>query len=123
MQIRLLPALPRIRLNQRLKTMVIEGLPRPGPESSPRPAAAPWVEEICERVAPRVAPLEGIKAVALGGSRARGTARGASNLAPEPTTGGGILQWIYLPLVHGPNHPYFSCTLANASVRMSFRAR
>jgi len=60
--------------------MVIERRPKPGPESSSRPSAAPWVDEICKRVAARVAPLEGIKAVALGGSRARGTAREDSDI-------------------------------------------
>jgi Nucleotidyltransferase domain len=39
-----------------------------------------WVNEICERVAARLATIEGIKAVALGGSRARGTAREDSDI-------------------------------------------
>jgi len=34
-----------------------------------------WVSEICERAAARLAAIEGVRAVALGGSRARGTAR------------------------------------------------
>lgn len=34
-----------------------------------------WVNEICERVAARLAAVDGVAAVALGGSRARGTAR------------------------------------------------
>jgi len=40
----------------------------------------PWVDEICGRVAARLAPIAGIKAVALGGSRARGTARKDSDV-------------------------------------------
>ena len=39
-----------------------------------------WVNEICERVAPRLVSVDGIRAVALGGSRARGTAREDSDI-------------------------------------------
>jgi predicted nucleotidyltransferase len=39
-----------------------------------------WVNEICERVAARLASVDGIRAVALGGSRARGTAREDSDI-------------------------------------------
>lgn len=45
-----------------------------------QPSVAAWVDEICERVAARLAAIEGIKAVALGGSRARGTAREDSDI-------------------------------------------
>jgi hypothetical protein len=39
-----------------------------------------WVSEICERVVARLAAIKGITAVALGGSRARGTAREDSDI-------------------------------------------
>ena len=39
-----------------------------------------WVNAICQRVAARLAALEGIEAIALGGSRARDTAREDSYL-------------------------------------------
>jgi len=39
-----------------------------------------WVSEICERVSERLAAIEAIRAVALGGSRARGTAREDSDI-------------------------------------------
>jgi hypothetical protein len=39
-----------------------------------------WVSEICKRVVARLAPIQGIRAVALGGSRARGTAREDSDI-------------------------------------------
>jgi predicted nucleotidyltransferase len=39
-----------------------------------------WVSEICKRVAARLAAIKGIRAVALGGSRARGTAREDSDI-------------------------------------------
>jgi predicted nucleotidyltransferase len=39
-----------------------------------------WVKEICGRVVARLAPLKGLKAIVLGGSRARGTAREDSDL-------------------------------------------
>jgi predicted nucleotidyltransferase len=58
--------------------MTIEGRPWPG-ELARRPAAA-WVDEICSRVVARLSPLEGIKALALGGSQARGTAREDSDV-------------------------------------------
>jgi hypothetical protein len=45
-----------------------------------QPSAPAWVDEICGRVAARLAPVGGIKAVALGGSRARGTARPDSDI-------------------------------------------
>jgi hypothetical protein len=61
--------------------MEIEHLYRPGAgfcaEQTP---AAGWVDEICGRVVERLSPIEGIKALALGGSRARGTAREDSDL-------------------------------------------
>lgn len=47
------------------------------PDSDNYPA---WVSEICKRVAARLAAIKGIRAVALGGSRARGTAREDSDL-------------------------------------------
>jgi predicted nucleotidyltransferase len=40
----------------------------------------PCVSELCERVAARLATIEGVRAVALGGSRARGTAREDSDI-------------------------------------------
>jgi predicted nucleotidyltransferase len=43
-------------------------------------AAAAWVDDIRARVAARLSPIEGIKAIALGGSRARGTAREDSDI-------------------------------------------
>jgi predicted nucleotidyltransferase len=39
-----------------------------------------WVRQICERVIPRLVRIDAIRAVALGGSRARGTARQDSDL-------------------------------------------
>lgn len=39
-----------------------------------------WVRDICERVVSRLASVDGIRAVALGGSRARGTARDDSDV-------------------------------------------
>jgi len=39
-----------------------------------------WVSEICERVVARLAAIKAIRAVALGGSRARGTAREDSDI-------------------------------------------
>ena len=39
-----------------------------------------WVSEICERVVARVAAIDGIRALALGGSRARNTAREDSDI-------------------------------------------
>ncbi len=42
----------------------------PDPNNTPT-----WVIEICERVVARLVAIEGIRAIALGGSRARGTAR------------------------------------------------
>ena len=60
--------------------MKIERLYKPGAGSAEQPAAAGWVDEICRRVAARLARVEGIKAIALGGSRARGTAREDSDL-------------------------------------------
>jgi len=39
-----------------------------------------WVSEICERVVARVAAIDGIRAMALGGSRARNTARQDSDI-------------------------------------------
>lgn len=39
-----------------------------------------WVSEVCERVVARLAVIDGIWAVALGGSRARGTAREDSDI-------------------------------------------
>jgi predicted nucleotidyltransferase len=39
-----------------------------------------WVSEICERAAERLAAIKAIRAVALGGSRARGTAREDSDI-------------------------------------------
>jgi predicted nucleotidyltransferase len=51
-----------------------------GPESVSRQSAAPWLDKICGRVAARLAQLKGVKAVALGGSRARGTAREDSDI-------------------------------------------
>jgi hypothetical protein len=81
LQIRVLPAEPRILLDQKLKTMAIEHLRGPGPHSAPEEPSTPaWVDEICGRVAARLAPIVGIKAVALGGSRARGTAREDSDI-------------------------------------------
>jgi predicted nucleotidyltransferase len=47
------------------------------PDSDYYPA---WLSEICERVAARLAAIEGIRAVALGGSRARGTEREDSDI-------------------------------------------
>jgi predicted nucleotidyltransferase len=47
------------------------------PDTETDPA---WVNEICERVAARLATIEGVRAVALGGSRARGTAREDSDI-------------------------------------------
>src|SRR5690242_14383563 len=47
------------------------------------PATQPsesWVEEICKRVVARLGSLNGIRAIALGGSRARGTARKDSDV-------------------------------------------
>ena len=58
--------------------MAIEYLRRP--ESNFSTKAAAWVDEICEQVVARLVPIEGIKAVALGGSRARGTAREDSDI-------------------------------------------
>ena len=40
----------------------------------------PWVREICGRVAARLAAIEGVKALALGRSRARGTAHKDSDI-------------------------------------------
>jgi len=39
-----------------------------------------WVSEICERVVTRLAAIDGIRALALGGSRARNTAREDSDI-------------------------------------------
>jgi predicted nucleotidyltransferase len=39
-----------------------------------------WLSEICERVAARLSAIEAVRAVALGGSRARGTAREDSDI-------------------------------------------
>ncbi|MBV8362017.1 MAG: nucleotidyltransferase domain-containing protein, partial [Deltaproteobacteria bacterium] len=50
------------------------------PCSAGQPSAASWVDEICERIAERLASIAGIKAVALGGSRARGTAHEDSDI-------------------------------------------
>ncbi len=47
------------------------------PDSDGYPA---WVSEICERVVARLAAIKAIRAVALGGSRARGTAREDSDI-------------------------------------------
>jgi hypothetical protein len=47
------------------------------PDSDGYPA---WVSEICERVVARLAAIKAIRAVALGGSRARGTARKDSDI-------------------------------------------
>jgi predicted nucleotidyltransferase len=47
------------------------------PDSDNYPA---WVREICERVVARLAAVKGIRAVALGGSQARGTAREDSDI-------------------------------------------
>jgi hypothetical protein len=47
------------------------------PESDNYPA---WLREICERVVAQLAAIIGIRAVALGGSRARGTAREDSDI-------------------------------------------
>jgi predicted nucleotidyltransferase len=44
------------------------------------PQALLRVDEICDRVVARLAPLEGIRAIVLGGSRARGTARDDSDV-------------------------------------------
>jgi hypothetical protein len=59
--------------------MAIEDDSKSSPES-PAHHAIPTVDEISERVAARLAPIEGIKAAVLGGSRARGTARGDSDI-------------------------------------------
>src|SRR6516162_5375801 len=48
--------------------------------SAPLPPAPAWVDETCRLVAARVAPIKGIQAIALGGSRARGTAREDSDI-------------------------------------------
>ncbi|MBV8361403.1 MAG: nucleotidyltransferase domain-containing protein [Deltaproteobacteria bacterium] len=48
--------------------------------SAKQPRAATWIDETCGRVAERLASIAGIKAVALGGSRARGTAREDSDV-------------------------------------------
>jgi predicted nucleotidyltransferase len=47
------------------------------PDSEKDPA---WVGEICKRVATRLTSIEGVRAAALGGSRARGTAREDSDI-------------------------------------------
>jgi predicted nucleotidyltransferase len=61
--------------------MPIERLCRPEAESAaPQQDPTSWVAEICKRIAARTAAIEGVKAVALGGSRARGTAREDSDL-------------------------------------------
>jgi len=61
--------------------MVIEPFHRPSPGcSTGQPHAAAWVYETCGRVAERLASIAGIKAVVLGGSRARGTAREDSDV-------------------------------------------
>jgi Nucleotidyltransferase domain len=61
--------------------MAIEHVRRPSPGGSARqPCAATWVDEICGQVAERLASIAGIKAVALGGSRARGTGREDSDI-------------------------------------------
>jgi predicted nucleotidyltransferase len=61
--------------------MAIEHLRASAPGfSAVQPRAATWVDEICGQVAARLTPIEGIKAVALGGSRARGTAREDSDI-------------------------------------------
>jgi predicted nucleotidyltransferase len=60
--------------------MEVERLYRPGAGCSGQRPAAGWVEEVCHRVAGRLSRIKGIKALALGGSRARGTAREDSDL-------------------------------------------
>jgi Nucleotidyltransferase domain len=60
--------------------MVLGRLRRSRPKFASQQSDAPWVNEISDRVAARIAPLKGIKAVALGGSRARGTAREDSDI-------------------------------------------
>jgi predicted nucleotidyltransferase len=59
--------------------MTIDHLRRSEPVSSPAASTAS-VDEICHRVAARVAPIDGINAIALGGSRARATAREDSDI-------------------------------------------
>lgn len=61
--------------------MAIEHIRRPlhGCSAGQSHGAA-WVDEICGRVAARLASVAGIKAVVLGGSRARGTARKDSDV-------------------------------------------
>jgi hypothetical protein len=61
--------------------MTIEHLRQPGADSfHRRPSAPAWLDEICGRVAARLVGLAGVKAVTLGGSRARGTAREDSDI-------------------------------------------
>jgi Nucleotidyltransferase domain len=61
--------------------MQIEHLCRPGPAvSSGQPCIEGWVDEICRRVVVRLSRIEGIRALALGGSRARGSAREDSDI-------------------------------------------
>ena len=57
--------------------MTMDYLRRSEPEAA---GSATRAGEICESVAARLGPIEGIKAVALGGSRARGTAREDSDI-------------------------------------------
>jgi predicted nucleotidyltransferase len=59
---------------------MIERLRRSGREYTFPQLAPQWVAEICGRVAARTARLKGIKALALGGSRARGTGREDSDI-------------------------------------------
>lgn len=59
--------------------MTMEHVNKFRPESS-SPQGLLTVDEICERVVAGLAPLEGIRAVVLGGSRARGTAREDSDI-------------------------------------------
>jgi hypothetical protein len=61
--------------------MAIESFYRPSPGcSAGQPHTAAWVDEICGRVAERLASIAGIKAIVLGGSRARDTAREDSDV-------------------------------------------
>src|SRR5689334_15729120 len=62
-------------------TLTMRHLRTSGPASTaPQTSATEWVYEICRRAAERLAVVEGIKAIVLGGSRARGTAREESDI-------------------------------------------